>query len=252
MSKRTAVEAGLSDLPNTKLKKTEEEGDASFRNDLDELENDLEEDGDNMDEVEVSVEDAKDVTKAEKDGLMYGGGEKSEGQFTAFNLNEERRLGNYGQDGSFTWTRRNIEDDTHAEDAWLQGNEALSKEKLVAIEERKNQIDGKKMEFNKVSTLRIVEKHLLPGESVDTALRRLAKSSGHNVNKKPKKKSWRDRKKKAGASSNAGKTKSAASGNKGGPFLDLTGAVTQLLVDGEMASIYSMTKDDIGRAIILS
>ena len=72
------------------------------------------------------------------------------------------------------------------------------------------------------------------------------------LNKKPKKKSWRDRKKKAGASSNAGKTKSAASGNKGGPFLDLTGAVTQLLVDGEMASIYSMTKDDIGRAIILS
>ena len=78
------------------------------------------------------VETETQEDQIEKEGLEYGGGDKSEGTFTPFNLNEIRQLGNINKSGEFTWTRRTVgeEDKEHVDDQWLKDSKTLSKEQV--------------------------------------------------------------------------------------------------------------------------
>ena len=193
--------------------------------------------------------------KIEKDGLEYGGGDKSEGTFTPFNLNEIRQLGNIDKTGEFTWTRRTVgeEDKEHAHDAWLKDSKTLSKEEIEIIEQKKKLNDKKykanEREFNKNELLKVVEGHLNRFETVSEGLKRLGNQSNVNSAKK-KKKSWRDKKKKISLTNkNKLVGENLAAKKSKDSFLKLTSATTELLIEGGMNNIYQFSKEQILKLI---
>ena len=213
--------------------------------------------------LEKAEPDAGEIAleQAEQNGLMYGGGEKGEGQFVAFNLNEERTMGTISKSGEFTWNTRQLGDDAETrnpEDAWLDGNEVLSQQQLETIQRRNSVLASVSTEehFDKLGTLKIVESLLQANETVDSAIRRLGKPSsseeGRGKKAIKKKASWRDRRKKLRGDGSLSSTVTTQADTPCDNFLELTSAVTKLLVEGNMPNIYNATKDDIGREIVLS
>jgi hypothetical protein len=191
----------------------------------------------------------------EKDGLEYGGGDKSEGTFTPFNLNEIRQLGNIDKTGEFTWTRRTVgeEDKEHAHDAWLKDSKTLSKEEIEVIEQKKNLNDKKnkanEREFNKNELLKILECHLNKFETVSEGLKRLGKQSNISSAKK-KKKSWRDKKKKISLMNNNKIAEENVAAKKSkDSFFKLTSATTELLIEGSINNIYQFSREQISKLI---
>lgn len=180
----------------------------------------------------------------EKKGLEYGGGEKGEGKFTPFNLDEVRQLGNIGKDGEFTWTRRTVggESTKGEEDAWLKDTKVISSEVLQKIREREKQkqTQSEKKAFNKIESLKTAAKFLKKFETVNEALKRLGKLPNGT---KKKKKSWRDKRNKVDTSSATG-NKNESDTNKS-DFLSLSTAITDLLMEGGMNDIYQLSKERI-------
>ena len=199
------------------------------------------------------VETETQEDQIEKEGLEYGGGDKSEGTFTPFNLNEIRQLGNINKSGEFTWTRRTVgeEDKEHVDDQWLKDSKTLSKEQVEKIKQQKKTIleEKNKKTFNKNESLKIIETYLKKFETVSEGLKRLGKESNMNTNvKKKKKKSWRDRKKKV-SSNNDDNNEININKKLKDDFLILSSETTKLLIEGGMNNIYQHSKERILKLI---
>ena len=200
------------------------------------------------------VETETQEDQIEKEGLEYGGGDKSEGTFTPFNLNEIRKLGNINKSGEFTWTRRTVgeEDKEHVDDQWLKDSKTLSKDQVEKIKQQKKTIleEKNKKTFNKNESLKIIETYLKKFETVSEGLKRLGKESNMNTNvKKKKKKSWRDRKKKA-SSNNDDNNGININKKLKDDFLILSSETTKLLIEGGMNNIYQHSKERILKLIV--
>ena len=200
------------------------------------------------------VETETQEDQIEKEGLEYGGGDKSEGTFTPFNLNEIRKLGNINKSGEFTWTRRTVgeEDKEHVDDQWLKDSKTLSKEQVEKIKQQKKTIleEKNKKTFNKNESLKIIETYLKKFETVSEGLKRLGKESNMNTNvKKKKTKSWRDRKKKV-SSNNDDNNEIKINKKLKDDFLILSSETTKLLIEGGMNNIYQHSKERILKLIV--
>ena len=117
-----------------------------------------------------SIRTSSKAEDAEEDYEDNNAGEGEEEEIEPFNLNAEKSMGTFDSSGSFTWTRRDLDDDT--DEAWL---EDARKDGIIAarsIEKKADNSDSME-HLTEGTLLAIVASYLKPQEDGLRALRRL-------------------------------------------------------------------------------